>query len=82
MREDHDIKIVRVKNRLDPSGATGGVGGYRDCAFNIRFVSEEVEALGLDMHICEVQLILKQFYELKSDEGHARYVQFRNMTAE
>jgi len=54
----------------------------RDVALNVRIVSEEAIELALDTHVCEVQLILKHYAEMKSDEGHKRYVEFRNARAE
>lgn len=33
---------------------------------------------GLAGHVCEVQLLLKPFAQTKSQQGHARYVVFRN----
>ena len=33
-------------------------------------------------YVCELQLQWRPFYELKSGEGHRRYVEFRNGLAE
>ena len=38
--------------------------------------------MGLHEHVCEVQLHLSSIYALKNDEGHKRYVAFRNSRAE
>ena len=32
---------------------------------NLRIVTERTKALGVDEHICELQLILRSFVELK-----------------
>ena len=32
-------------------------------------------------HICELQLLLNQFAEVKSKGGHRRYIDFRNAMA-
>ncbi len=56
--------------------------GYRDVAINLRMVCPEDRNLDLDQHVCEVQLILKAFAELKNDSGHRRYVTFRNLRGE
>jgi len=40
------------------------------------------QTTGLDGHVCELQLILKAFYERRSNDGHARFVAFRNKHAE
>ena len=33
--------------------------------FNLRIVTEQTVALGVDGHICELQLILRSFVEVK-----------------
>ena len=37
----------------------------RDVSLNLRIVTERTAALGIDGHICELQLILRSFVELK-----------------
>jgi hypothetical protein len=49
---------------------------------NLRIANDLTRRLGLDFNICELQLVLKQFFLLKKAEGHARYVTFRNMRCE
>jgi hypothetical protein len=44
-------------------------------------LTDEELKMGLHEHLCEVQLHLKCFYDKKSDEGHARYVEYRNLCA-
>ena len=39
--------------------------GRRDVLLNLRIVTERTAALGVDGHICEMQLILRSFVELK-----------------
>jgi hypothetical protein len=56
--------------------------GYRDILVNLRIANDLTRRLGLDFNICELQLVLKQFFLLKKAEGHARYVTFRNMRCE
>jgi hypothetical protein len=34
------------------------------------------------MHICELQLVLKEVVEVRTMDGHNRYVAFRNMRCE
>ena len=57
--EDPSVSIERVKNRLDPG--YNAVGGYRDVCVNLRIGTEETIELGMDGHVCEVQLILLPF---------------------
>ena len=63
--EDPEIKILRVKNRLDFSYDSGQSAGYRDVALNLRLETVETQKLGLTGHVCEVQLLLQPFAELK-----------------
>jgi hypothetical protein len=63
--------------------ASGGLGsGYRDVAVNLRVVAGAGVALGLSGHVCEVQLLLEGFARVKSDDGHRRYVEWRNFRGE
>mmetsp|Transcript_31199 Transcript_31199/g.79091 ORF Transcript_31199/g.79091 Transcript_31199/m.79091 type:complete len:245 (-) Transcript_31199:196-930(-) len=79
---DTDVKILRIKNRLSEKLSGKNSCGYRDLLINLRIPTEETSALGLDTHVCEVQLILKGFAELKTLTGHRRYVQYRNTKGE
>ena len=67
---DPNVRIVRVKNRLDLSFNSTQSAGYRDVALNLRLESELTCKLGIAGHVCEVQLLLKQFAELKVSGAH------------
>ncbi len=56
---------MRVKNRLDPDYDAEESLGYRDVGLNLRIVTAETLGLGAEAHVCEVQLLLRQFAELK-----------------
>jgi hypothetical protein len=56
--------------------------GYRDVALNIKMDDNTAVMLGCETHLCEVQLLLCKFGELKTAEGHRRYVQLRDARAE
>ena len=62
------IQVVRVKNRYD-NARGAAAGGYRDLSLNLRVTSVEAQELGVDGHVCEVQLILQSFHELKVKNG-------------
>ena len=47
----------------DDCTVTRDVG--RDVSLNLRIVTERTAELGIDGHICELQLILRSFAELK-----------------
>jgi len=76
--EDQEIQVLRVKNRMSPSYNSRESCGYRDVLINFCLNTPLTRQLGLSDHVCEAQIILKRFYEQKSDNGHKRYVVFRN----
>ena len=57
----------QVKNRMDPCYDAFNTAGYRDICLNLLLHTPVTCALGLDTHVCEVQLILRPIYELKVD---------------
>ena len=65
IRDDPDAVVVRVKNRLDPDYAARESGGYRDVLVNVRLETAETEELCAAGHVCEVQLLLQPFAEIK-----------------
>jgi len=77
-----DLVVERVKNRLDINYDAELSAGYRDVALNLRVVTPRTVAMGVETHICELQLILIEFAMLKHDAGHKRYVNFRNSLGE
>ena len=62
---DSEAALLRVKNRLDPRDDAAGSAGYRDVAVNLRVDSDEARQLGVEGHVCEVQLLLLPFAEIK-----------------
>ena len=57
-------------------------GGYRDVLVNLRIKTGLTKQLGLENHVCELQLILSQFMVHRTLDGHKRYVAFRNKRCE
>ena len=49
-----------------------------------RWISHSLtlSGLGINRHVCELQLTLKEFVALRSLDGHKRYVAFRNTRCE
>jgi len=78
IRKDPEVKVLRIKNRLAPGSYVDT--GYRDLNISLQVQSDDAKALGAELHVCEVQLILMDFYELKTIKGHKAYVEFRNLT--
>lgn len=79
---DFEIKVERVKSRMSLEFDGSASAGYRDVLLNVRLCTKETGMLGCDTHICEVQLILRSFGELKTSQGHERYAMFRDLRAE
>jgi len=75
---DSNVRVERIKNRLDPTYNSDDTAGYRDVCVNLRVVSSLAQALGVEIHMCEVQLLLREYAALRSADGHKRYVQGRN----
>jgi hypothetical protein len=91
--KDERISIMKVKNRLDPSyDAMKLSAGYRDVCILVVLKNgsndlverslANMECSPQSQYICELQLQWEPFYRIKSAEGHARYVEFRNQLAE
>jgi hypothetical protein len=77
---DENVRVERLKNRLSKDYDSEETGGYRDVCINLRVINKQAFALGAELHMCEVQLILKDFANLRSKEGHRRYVRARNLS--
>jgi hypothetical protein len=63
--KDPDIALVRIKNRFDPALDSVSSAGYRNLAVNLRVDTPETRALGIETHICEVQLLLLHMAVIK-----------------
>jgi hypothetical protein len=62
---DPETRLLRIKNRMDPGYNAQPCGGYRDVALNLHIVSQLTSSYAVDAHVCEVQLILRPFAEVK-----------------
>mmetsp|Transcript_32412 Transcript_32412/g.75509 ORF Transcript_32412/g.75509 Transcript_32412/m.75509 type:complete len:710 (-) Transcript_32412:171-2300(-) len=76
---DENVAIKRVKNRYSTKYDAEATGGYRDVSINLRLVSQQAQALGAELHIVEVQLLLREYVHMKTEAGHERYVRSRNL---
>ena len=65
------VFCLQVKNRLDPAYDSAKSAGYRDVLVTLRLVNEETVSMNVENHICELQLILAPFYELKVRQGNS-----------
>jgi hypothetical protein len=58
-------QVLRVKNRFSLGYDSAQSAGYRDVGVNLRICTPSTRALGAAVHVCELQLILRPFAELK-----------------
>lgn len=79
---DSEVRLVRVKNRLDHEFDASASLGYRDVALNLQIHNQFTTSLCVNHHVCELQLVPYVFAKVKSTEGHHRYVKFRDQRAE
>jgi hypothetical protein len=65
MANDPEIVLIRIKNRFDSEYKSELSAGYRNLAVNLRVVSAETLDLGIETHVCEVQLLLLEMAIIK-----------------
>jgi hypothetical protein len=70
MAVDPEAQLLRVVNKLRP-GYRANAGGFRSVLVNIKLATQHARMLGLDRHVCELQLILIDFARMKV---HTMYV--------
>ena len=56
--------------------------GYRNFAVSLLLVNEDTMRLGVDGHVCELQLGVKAIEQHRSTSGHANYTKWRDARAE
>ena len=69
--------VRTIKNRYDPRYDATATAGYRD--INLQLSFPQLQGTDLAEYIFELQIIIATFLEVKSDEGHQRYVECRNI---
>ena len=69
---DPDVRLARIKNRFDPDFDSAESAGYRNLAVNLRLDTAETRALGVEIHVCEVQLLLLHMAAIKVSLGSQR----------
>merc|ERR1711879_952998 len=65
-------KVLAIKNRYDEAYNGKATGVYRD--INLHLCFDELAGTPFEGYVFEVQIILNSFLQVKTDEGHARYV--------
>mmetsp|Transcript_18071 Transcript_18071/g.28024 ORF Transcript_18071/g.28024 Transcript_18071/m.28024 type:complete len:124 (+) Transcript_18071:93-464(+) len=82
IRSDTEVRLIRIKNRMDPGYSSSYSGGFRNICINFCLSSSSATRLGLDLHVCELQMLFEEFEQRKSEAGHAKYRAFRNLRGE
>jgi hypothetical protein len=82
LHNDPEIKVIRVKNRMATSYDASRTCGYRNVLVNLCLQNDITRYFNINMHICELQLVLKEVVEVRTMNGHTCYVAFRNMRCE
>lgn len=82
IKADERVAVLKFKNRFDASYDSRDSAGFRNVALSLILVDEFTVSRGIDMHICELQLGLKFIDIIKNDNGHRRYVEWRDMLGE
>ena len=72
--DDPNAEVVRIKNRLDPAYDSAASAGYRDVGLNLRLLEPQARGLAVETHVCEVQLLLLHFAELKVRSGRVSHI--------
>ncbi len=71
---DPDAAVARVKNRLHPTATSASSAGFRNVAVNLRLATAEAAELGVEGHVCEIQLLLLQMAAIKVGELENREI--------
>ena len=82
IRKDPSVVVLQAKNRISDEYDALMSGGYRNLSLSLVVVDNITMAKNVDAHICELQLGLAEIDRLKKEEGHMRYVSFRDMLGE
>ena len=80
--DDKEVIVVKTsddKMRFREEGTTCS-GGYRDVQLSVCIATPKAIERQVHNHLCEVQLQLRDFYDLKSGAGHKTYKMMRNLT--
>eukprot|EP00747_Dinoflagellata_sp_TGD_P135367 gnl/TRDRNA2_/TRDRNA2_175457_c0_seq2.p1 gnl/TRDRNA2_/TRDRNA2_175457_c0~~gnl/TRDRNA2_/TRDRNA2_175457_c0_seq2.p1 ORF type:complete len:575 (+),score=63.10 gnl/TRDRNA2_/TRDRNA2_175457_c0_seq2:112-1836(+) len=79
---DENVVIKSIKNRFDSTYDASASAGYRDICLILQLIDNETKSAGCHLHMCEVQLHVQSLFSIKNDEGHARYIEWRNLRSE
>ena len=78
--------MVHFKNRFLDAYDAKSTAGYRNASLSVVLVDAVTSSLGVESHVCELQLGIAEVEAVKhglgsSGSGHQRYITFRNLRA-
>jgi hypothetical protein len=71
------VSVLRVKNTLTASHDAAASGGFRAVVLNVCLDTAETRRLGLENHVCEVQLVLREFAAVLRGADPSDYANLR-----
>mmetsp|Transcript_25702 Transcript_25702/g.64803 ORF Transcript_25702/g.64803 Transcript_25702/m.64803 type:complete len:108 (+) Transcript_25702:177-500(+) len=74
---DENVRVERLKNRMSPSHPSRETGGFRDVVINLKVTNEEAVSLGAELTVCEVRLMLVDFCNVRTEDGHKGFMTAR-----
>lgn len=75
---DRRVVVLSIKNRFASDYDSRLSAGYRNLALTLVIVDDFTLENQVEEHVCELQLGLSAHQKLKNDEGHVRYVSWRD----
>ncbi|KAJ1455757.1 hypothetical protein M885DRAFT_440740 [Pelagophyceae sp. CCMP2097] len=81
IRADDRFVVVFFKDRFRESYDVRESLGYRNIALSVCIVDAFSMTHNVEHHVCELQLGLQSFEDLRNEHGHARYVKWRDQRA-
>eukprot|EP00293_Proteomonas_sulcata_P005165 CAMPEP_0184329762 /NCGR_PEP_ID=MMETSP1049-20130417/144321_1 /TAXON_ID=77928 /ORGANISM="Proteomonas sulcata, Strain CCMP704" /LENGTH=366 /DNA_ID=CAMNT_0026652147 /DNA_START=1017 /DNA_END=2117 /DNA_ORIENTATION=- len=82
LMKDKDIHVVRTKNSMDPDSDPQHLSAFRQISVNVMISTQGSRQMGVSMHVAELQLLLLPFAEIKTLDGHKRYILLRDARGE
>lgn len=79
---DPTVAVLQIKNRLRHDYDSASSAGYRNVSLSMVVVDKFTIEQGVEYHVCELQLGIKDIDDCKDDGGHRNYVKWRDARAE
>jgi len=81
IKNEKCVATLQIKNRLGTEYESNESAGYRNVSISLIVVDDITTKRDLDAHVCELQLCLAAIENIKNNEGHRRYVKWRDTLA-